>query len=236
MSDNPYPVIQVFVSPREVHKGQLISISANIFDKNSSQPMAFDLLYMQIIDEDGTEVWPTSVIEKGVSSFHKLISTEEMQQGKTYTVRISPSRKLRPIGETRFKIKDELLPLGLLVPGKSLIPHLLLSVATSLVVTKVLSDIVEPKDPILKIAWLIFRTQRDTRVCKYCKVHEDERFRPNDPDLPKIPVHLKCRCHFDIITEEDEQEIYNAYYIQTVTMQQLDMIDAVNAVHAVNAV
>ena len=195
--------------------------------------MAFETLYMQIIDEDGVEVWPLSTIDKESSGFSKMISTSEMDAGKTYTVRISTSRKLRPIGESQFMIKRDLLHPGLLIPGKSLIPHLLLSVAESTVLEKVTSHIVEPEAPTLKIAWLVWVTQKDSRVCKYCIIYEGRRFKPNDPNLPQIPVHLKCRCHFDIITEEDEREIYNAMMLTHYYMEQNAAIDAYNIVQAV---
>src|SRR5437773_1678623 len=93
-----YPKINVMISPHKVTRGQLISITANIIDEYTSSPMAFENIYMQIIDEKGVEAWPTSLMEVESVGFSKLISTAELESGQTYTVRVSPSKKLSPIG------------------------------------------------------------------------------------------------------------------------------------------
>src|SRR5260370_26245042 len=90
------PTINVIVAPLKVSKGQMISITANIFDKDTLEPMNFDKIYMQIIDEKGIEIWPLSLMEEESAFFSKLISTSEMDPGR-YLVRVSPSKKLRPI-------------------------------------------------------------------------------------------------------------------------------------------
>lgn len=221
MSTEYLPQVNVFVAPSKVSQGQMISIHASITDRVSGEPIPFNTIYMDIIDEDGKEYWPLSTIEQDSATISKLISTAELEAGKNYTVRISPSRKLSPSGSAQFQVEST-IPKTLLLPGLSLIPHLLLSVRDSTIQEKVDSNVVLPDFPDIKIAWLVYRTQLDIKVCKYCKVHEGEQFRPNDPDLVQIPIHPKCRCHYDIISESVEQEIYRGimeiiYHKQMIT-------------------
>ena len=58
------------------------------------------------------------------------------------------------------------------------------------------------RNPIQKM----FRTQTDHRVCPLCKEHEFKVFDYDDSTAPFIPVHLRCRCTFDLIYETDLRE------------------------------
>lgn len=216
MSEEYHPEVVVTVTPSKISKGQMISIQAYIQDRYTKVPMKFDHIYMDIIDESGVPSWPLSTVELESSSISKLISTSELDEGKTYTVRVSPSRKLSPYGSAQFHIDRDLIPLALLVPGEMLIPHLLLSTPSSTVPEKDESHVVQPEQP-FKIAWLIYRTQLDSKVCPICTPLEGLRFRPDDPDLIKIgdkqhagDTHYGCRCHYDVLSEAEEQEIYQA--------------------------
>lgn len=212
MSEEYHPEVIVTITPNKVSKGQFIAIQGVIQDRYTKVPLSYDNIYLDIIDEDGVEAWPLSTVELDSASISKLISTSELKEGKTYTVRVSPSRKLSPSGSAQFHIDRDLIPLALLVPGAMLIPHLLTSYTDSTVKEKDESHVII-SDPIpLKIAWLIYKTQLDTKVCKICEPNEGLRFRPDDPDLIKIPedTHPRCRCHYNIISEQEEQEIYQA--------------------------
>ena len=207
-----HPEVIVTITPNKVHKGQFIAIQGIIQDRYTKVPMTFDNIYLDIIDEDGIEAWPLSTVELESASISKLISTSELKEGKTYTVRVSPSRKLSPSGSAQFHIDRDLIPLALLVPGSMLIPHLLLSKPSDTVKEKDESHVIGPDYPPIKIAWLIYKTQLDTKVCKICEPNEGLRFRPDDPNLIKIPedTRPRCRCHYNIISEAEEQEIYQA--------------------------
>jgi len=206
------PEIIVTVTPNKVHKGQMLSIQAYIRDRYTFEPIEYPVLYMDIIDENGVPVWPLSAIEEDSSSISKLISTSDLKEGQDYLIRISPKRSLSPSGSAKFHIDQELLDPLLLVPGAMLIPHLLLSVPDSTKQEKTDSDVVGPDEPI-QIAWLIYRTQLDSKVCKICEPNEGLRFRPHDPDLIKIPedTHPRCRCVYDVISKYEENQIYQAY-------------------------
>ena len=197
-----HPKVTVSVNPLKIIQGQMIQINSQINDTLSGQPMKFDRIYMQIIDEKGVEVWPLSTIAMDADHFNKLISTIELEPGK-YTIRISPSRKLHPMGATSFEI--EKTKRGIIVP---LIPLFLIAPATAITVDKIKKEFVEPGVDSGKIAFLAYKTERDSRVCPICRPHEGKVFRPDDPNLIKIgppqfggETHYGCRCHYDIITQ-----------------------------------
>jgi len=209
MAQEFHPVINVMIAPSKVSRGQMVSINVNVRESTTLQPMPFDKLYMEIIDSKGVPVWPLSTIEENSSTVTKLISTAEMKKG-TYTVRITPSKYRRPIGAANFEIEDTDMTL---IP---LIPLILLSIPSSTMQEKIEREFVEPPQT-PKIAWLIYRTEKDSRVCPICLPHEGQVFRPDDPKLVRIgppqlggDTHYKCRCHYDFITIEQEQRRLNA--------------------------
>lgn len=218
MSEELKPEIIVTITPNKVHRGQLLSIQAYVQDRYTGVPISYDTLYMDIISEDGVPVWPLSAIEEDSASISKLISTSELKEGQDYLVRISPNRNLSPSGSAKFHIDHELLDPALLVPGAMLIPHLLLSVPDSTREEKIDSNVIGPDTP-LKIAWLIYRTQLDSKVCPICSPNEGLQFRPNDPNIIKIgpeekggDTHYGCRCHYDVVSEFEEKQLYEAMY------------------------
>jgi len=200
------PKVDVSVYPNKVVEGQMLSIQASIYDDISKKPMKFDKFYMQILDDKGLEVWPLSTIQKNSARMDKLISTSELKPGK-YLVRVSPSRNLSPIGAAQFEIEAKTFSI---VP---LIPLALLAIPRSSVADKVEHEIVEPKFP-PKIAWMIYQTEKDGRVCKICRPHQGKRFRPFDPELIVIgpeelggATHYRCRCHYDYVTVEQVERL-----------------------------
>ncbi|MGH2613319.1 MAG: hypothetical protein ACRDFB_09785 [Rhabdochlamydiaceae bacterium] len=227
MPEELFPEIIVTVTPNSVSKGQMISIQSYIQDRYTKQPIVYKTIFMEILDEDGVPVWPLSAVEVESATISKLISTSDLQSGKKYTVRISPSKDQSPMGFADFKIDNTIIPLALLVPGAMLIPHLLLSTPDSTKTEKTESDVVGPDTP-YKIAWLIYRTQLDSKVCPICSPNEGLRFRPDDPNLIKIreDTHYGCRCHYDIISESEEKQIYEAYFrkVAYVAFQQEKMM------------
>ncbi len=90
-----------------------------------------------------------------------------------------------------------------------LIPLILLAPATAITVEKIKKEFVEPDSvDSAKIAFLAYKTERDSRVCPICRPHEGKVFRPDDSAIIKIgppefggDTHYGCRCHYDIITQ-----------------------------------
>lgn len=226
------PTISVNITPSTVTKGQYISIHANIFDRFTGQPMPFDTIYMEIINDKGVPVWPLSTVELGSSTISKLISTNELESGQEYLVRISPSRKLSPIGEAKFSIDNNILAPALLLSAPLLIPSKLLSTEDSSRLQKIQAPMILPQDKMgMKIAWLVYQTEKDHRVCNKCAPYQGKPYRPTDPDLPLIPRHPRCRCHYDIITFEEEVQIKQAAYMANM-MQQREAYEAYLAAQA----
>ena len=193
--------VRISVNPNKITRGQMLNVSAEIYDSITGKPLVFDRIYMQILDKDGVEVWPLSTIELNSSQVNKLISTSEMKAGK-YTVRISPSKKLTP--QASFTFEVETTTLAVLVP---LIPLILLARPSGVVKEKVEKEFIGPIPP-PKIEWIIYRTEKDSRVCPICLPNEGLLFRPDDPTLIRIgalelggDTHYNCRCHYDIVSD-----------------------------------
>jgi hypothetical protein len=197
------PKVDVITTPGEVQRGQMFAVQATIFDRDTGMVMPFDKIFMQIIDSKGVEIWPVSTVAEGTARIDKLISTSQMRPGK-YTIRVSPSRKMSPMGVAPFQIKRS-LPLAA-VP---LIPAAILAVTSSTKKEKIETTFLEPKAP--KITWLLYQTEKDTRVCPICINFDGLVFRPDDPEIIRIgppelggDTHYGCRCHYDFITREME--------------------------------
>lgn len=179
------PLIVVEAIPNEVDKGQTISISARLFDKKSLLPLEVSKIFMTITSEkDGHTVWPMEVVRKNAAGFDIMIGTEDMKEDHTYLIRVSNNSNLSPSAATTFGIrkKNTVLPI-ILLPIIPLIPLVLR----------------EPVDSSRQVEKYIFRTQMDHRVCPICQQYEDQEFKPNQTDIPKIPIHHNCRCTVDVI-------------------------------------
>lgn len=194
------PYILVQVNPQSINKGQPLTISARLYDRDTNQPLPVRKIYMNIISmKDGHTIWPIEVVRKNDWKLDILIGTDEMKQGHQYRVRISNNRNMSPMGATDFEvIKDGQIPL-LLFP----IPL----------------PVREPSDHLLRkqIEKLVFITQMDARVCPICLEHSMEHspgllpgeYDPNEP-IPRIPVHWNCRCTYDVIFTEQYEETFEA--------------------------
>ena len=242
--------VRMSVNPSKIKRGQMLQVSAEMYDSLTGRPVVFKRIYMQIIDSVGVEFWPLSTIKENSSQVNKLISTAEMKGGK-YTIRISPSRKLSP--QAAFVIEVEADGVDALLP---LIPLALLARPSGIKKDKIEKEFAQPKDPLPttetekkekereetrkepepkddrhredydddlkikeeeeeeedkvapKIAWLIYATEKDGKVCDICKPHEGKLFLPHDPELIRIgppqygmDTHFNCRCHYDIVTD-----------------------------------
>lgn len=247
------PVIQVIVSPKTVSLGQMISIQATIYDKNTMEPMAFEKIYMEILDSRGIPVWPLSTVDENTATIAKLISTSDLQSGNTYHVRISPSPHRRPIGEAEFNIDHRIITPAFLLPGIALIPDslftrptrtvgpdLLVSQPTSPKREKIESEVIGPDLPVpeMKIAWLIYTTEKDTRVCPLCQSNEGKTFRPYWQSIIKIPgdTHPRCRCHYDIITEAEYNQLLQAQAFITEYFTRHEVLNAARVASVVQRI
>jgi len=168
----------------------MIQVSAVVTDKFGS-PVVVPTMYMEILDSTGKEYWPLSPIARNVSSFAKLISTNEFKHNTRYIVRVGINTKLSPQGYVFFKTENRkiipaFIPLVfaplILAPGLDLIPA-------------------EAKKPI----FLTYRTELDARVCPICRPNEGLVFAVDDPKLIRIgppelggQTHFGCRCHYDM--------------------------------------
>jgi len=211
MAQEFHPKIDVIATPKKLQQGQMLAVQAYIFDTITGMDMPFDKIYMQIVDSKGVEIWPMSTIAEGVERIDKLISTSQMKPGK-YLIRISPSKKLSPMGSVEFQIERSLSQA--IIP---LIPAVILAVTSSTKQEKIESEFLAPKSP--KITWLIYQTEKDHRVCPICAPNDGLVFRPDDPTLIRIgppelggDTHYGCRCHYDFITQEMEMRQLNAQW------------------------
>jgi hypothetical protein len=49
-------------------------------------------------------------------------------------------------------------------------------------------------------------TQKDEKVCEFCRDLETETWTSGDPDLPDPPIHENCRCHLMLTESEFDSE------------------------------
>ena len=179
--------ITVHTAPDIISAGQMIQISAVVTDRFGS-PVVVPTMYMEILDSTGREYWKLSPIARNVSSFAKLISTNELKHNTRYTVRVSTNRKLSPQGYDFFKTKKrKILP--------AFIPLLFAPLVLIPLIPK------EAKKPI----FLTYKTELDARVCVICRPNEGLVFAVDDPNIIKIgppdlggETHYGCRCHYDM--------------------------------------
>jgi len=232
------PIIVVEAIPQSVDRGQTISISARLFDKDTMQPMEVSRIYMTITSmTDGHIVWPLEVVRKDAEGFDIMIGTEDMKEDHEYLLRVSNNWNLSPSASSTFAVqkKSSVLPIIPLIPILPLlllpdtsIPDLLKSPDG-----KPLKQVVSPEgipEPFLvdedgtrypidlfrKVKEYIFRTQMDHRVCPKCKPFENRVFQPEDTDIPIIPLHHSCRCTMDVIYHNPELKQAEMKYIATV--------------------
>jgi len=209
--------ITVVTVPGAVDTGQMIQIAAAVTDKFGT-PIVVPTLYMEILDSKGRVYWKLSPIERNVSSFAKLIATNEMRANTRYQVRVSTNRKLSPMGYNFFKTNKKVLPLGILpilmVPGILIPKNTLIPEAA--------------KRPV----YALYRTELDGKVCPICRPNEGLVFNVNDPNIIRIgppefngQTHWGCRCHYDI-----------QYAVNAAVAKIQRMLRSVHAVKAVIAV
>jgi len=168
----------------------MIQVSAVVTDKFGS-PVVVPTMYMEILDSTGKEYWPLSPIARNVSSFAKLISTNELKHNTRYIVRVGINRKLSPQGYEFFKTKN-----------RKIIPAFIPLVFAPLIIALGLDLIPkEAKRPI----FLTYKTELDARVCPICEPNEGLVFAVDDPKLIRIgppelggETHYGCRCHYDM--------------------------------------
>ncbi len=188
MANRPIrPIVVVEAIPIEVERGQTISISARLFDKNTMQPQEVSRIFMTITSmKDGTIVWPLEVVRKDATGFDIMIGTKDMKDDQSYLLRVSNNWNLSPSASTTFTVlkKKTVLPI---LPIIALIPLIL------------------PEDELREVQEFIFRTQMDARVCPICKPFENLVFQPKDPNIPIIPLHINCRCTMDVIFVNPEE-------------------------------
>jgi len=186
------PYILVQTNPQSINKGQPLTISARLYDRNTNQPLPVRKIFLNIISQkDGHTIWPNEVVRVNDYKFDILIGTDNVKEGHEYLIRVSNNRNLSPMGATTFMvIKDNQVPI-LLFP----IPL----------------PVRQPTDNFTRrqIDKLIFRTQMDSRVCPICDPYSNQEFSPND-EIPHIPRHFNCRCTYDVIFNDEFEKSFTA--------------------------
>lgn len=115
----------------------------------------------------------------------------------------------------------------------------------------VLDDIrgqVNPVDDVTKkmIQKKKFVTQMDSRVCPICLEAQEgsspglamSEYDIDDPDAPKIPLHINCRCTFDIIFrpefEASFEQIRDVFQAAQLYDETSDILKAVAVIEAIS--
>lgn len=222
------PVIIVQTNPQTIQKGQPLIISARFYDRDTNLKVKVRHIYLNIISmKDGHTIWPAEIVRKNDWKMDIEIGSNNMKEGHTYLVRVSNNRNLSPEGSTQFTV---IKPTGT--------PIILFPL-----ITMPRPDDNAPKPLILK---KIFRTQMDSRVCPICLEAQAGHSRglnpseyiPDDPDIPVIPLHINCRCTFDIIFNElfesGFEEIRDVYTIAVHARKTNEILKAISIIGVIS--
>lgn len=91
-----------------------------------------------------------------------------------------------------------------------------------------------------------FVTQMDARVCPICLEavqgsspgESESIYLPDDPNAPKIPLHINCRCTYDIIFhkefEASFEEIRDIYHVANVADDYNEILKATQIIEAIS--
>lgn len=66
--------------------------------------------------------------------------------------------------------------------------------------------------------YLLYLSMLDDRVCGECSSHNGEMYNYNSPDIPYLPVHIRCRCHLipvvspESVNPEDYDVTFKEYF------------------------
>lgn len=91
-----------------------------------------------------------------------------------------------------------------------------------------------------------FVTQMDSRVCPICEEavqgsspgEPESIYLPDDSDAPKIPLHINCRCTYDIIFskefEASFEEVRDIYHVATTANNYKKILKATKIIEAIS--
>ncbi len=56
---------------------------------------------------------------------------------------------------------------------------------------------------------LRFVSEEGEKCCEECLKYHDLIFEEDDKDIPQIPIHPNCRCHYEYVTDEEIKKVTN---------------------------
>ena len=197
MANPKRPLIIVQTNPEEISKGQMITISARLFDPETNQPMTVNRIFMSIISKkDGQIVWPLEVIRKNTDRFDIQIGTDAMKEGHEYFLRVSNNWNLSPNGAATFKIRKDATKAILLVP---------FAIPATVSLDKLLTQFLEKKQTALEldnILRLKFPELSDKNIEELKQLLLD---RARDERQPVDDLVKRDIDHFKFITQMDHR-------------------------------
>jgi SPP1 gp7 family putative phage head morphogenesis protein len=234
----PYIIVQT--NPQAINKGQPLTISGRLYDRDTNQPKIVSRIFMTIISlKDGHRVWDSEVVKKNDWKFDILIGTGDMKEGQHYEIRVSNNWNFSPMGATEFEIiKDATVPI-ILLPLVIPISQQILFLQEEIEkfdkednireqLEEKLKEIEEtnlrePVDDIKKkeIKLYIYRTEMDQRVCPICRPFSNKIYNPKE-ELVDIPQHPNCRCFYEIVYKDQFDASFN------------EILDVVQVAHIAN--
>lgn len=244
------PYILVQTNPQAINKGQPITISARLYDRDTNQPQIVSRIFMTIISlKDGHRIWNSEVINKNDWKFDILIGTGDMKEGHKYEIRVSNNWNFSPMGATVFEIiKDATIPIVLLpfiIPiskQREFLQEEIEKFDEHSNIRNQLQDkldeikeLREPVDDIKKrqVKFYIYRTEMDKRVCPICRPFSNKIYN-TDEQLVDIPQHRNCRCFFEIVYFDQ----FDASFKEILTVLQVAKTASVvnNTLKAINVI
>ncbi len=132
------------------------------------------------MNKDNVIIQKAGLVATDSKSFHILIGTKDLDR-EQYTIQVSTNKSFTPMGFSQFTVKGDL---------PFLIPLLVVGLGSN------------PDDVDGKIVKVKFKTMMDKRVDEACKKYENKIYNVKDKNMPQIPIHFNCRCHYEILEIE----------------------------------
>lgn len=206
-SDGGPPEVRVNALPYKVTRGNLLQIQAIFLDRLTGDPIRVNEIFLQIRDQAGVVVYPTSVVARHQSGMVIDIGTLEFPPGP-YNIMVSNRQSLSPSDTATFTVTGPDLP----EPSPTLKP-IAEAKPTDLPEDQDLKKRLDPFQSNVPIVPLLpadrrsaliisrvrFVTELDRKVCVICRVYEGAVYELDDVRKPDIPLHPNCRCHYEYV-------------------------------------
>ncbi len=105
------PIILLTVQAEDVNHGDMMQLTVRFYNPKTLLPFRVRTAFIQILNDQGLEVWEKQPIRHNTKGFDILIGTSDMKPG-LHTIRISSQPRLSPAASTIFRIREKGIIVG----------------------------------------------------------------------------------------------------------------------------